>query len=128
MRDGGLDVQDCAAGAQFAHHFGLVDAGAGVIGVAFEGVYPADVAHGSLDAADVELVLQGNGKAVERTDRLLEFGIVGVEGFGDGERGVEEDFVEAVDLFRWLMISLVIAWMLSAPVDVLKPLCGRTPP
>jgi len=46
----------------------------------------------------VKLVFEADREAVERADCVVVLGIVGVEGFCRGDGGVEEDFVEAVEL------------------------------
>lgn len=66
--------------------------------MAFKGVDPPNIAHRCFNAADVELVLKRNGKAVKRAGGLFKFGIVCVQGFSVGKGGVEEYFVKAVYL------------------------------
>lgn len=47
-----------------------------VIGLALEGVYPADVTHGCFYALDVELILQTDREAVKGTEWLAGLGVV----------------------------------------------------
>lgn len=78
-----------------------------VIAVALECAHPADVAHRGLDALYVELVFRADGEAVEWSDWSLVLGQVCIEGFCIFDGGVEEDLVEATDLYLGSDIDVV---------------------
>lgn len=109
MRYARLTVQHSAAFTQFPHHLALADFLFACPRLALERPDPAHIPHSCLNVFDVELVFEADGKAVEGSDRGLVFGVVGVEGAGVCDGGVEEDFVEAVELYQPISkaISLV---------------------
>lgn len=60
------------------------------------GADPPDLSHGSVDTLHVELILEADGKAMQRPDRLTILGEISVKLFGSLKCLVEEDLVEAV--------------------------------
>lgn len=123
---GGLAVEYSAGIAQFANHFAFEHALFAGSAPAFEGPDPAYVAHGRFDVFHVELVFQTHGEAVKRAGGLLVLSEVGVELFGVGDGGVEEDFVETGSL-KVLAWSSTVRWGDEIRVGGLVLLYGRRP-
>ena len=98
MRYTRLTKQDSPTLPQLAYHLTLHPLLLPGPGFAFKGADPTYIAHGGFDVFDVKLVFEADREAVERADCVVVLGIVGVEGFCRGDGGVEEDFVEAVEL------------------------------
>jgi hypothetical protein len=62
------------------------------------GVNPAHVTHGGLDAAEVDLVCQASGQAMQGSEGAPVLGVVRVEELCGVDSLVEKDLVEAVEL------------------------------
>ena len=99
LRQAGLAIEHRAEGQQLAGNLTLhlvCPAGIPDPKIAPD---PSNVPHCCVDALDVELVFQADGKAVEWTEDGFLVSEVGVEGPGALDGLVEEDLVETIVLF-----------------------------
>lgn len=104
MRYTRLAIEDRSEITQLRDHFAFENFLFARALLTLESPDPPDIAHGCLDALYVELILQTDRQAVQRTDWFLVFRKVLVQGFGMLGGGVEECFVQTVGLRK--LISL----------------------
>ena len=96
MRYARLAIQDCARITQHLDHLALDYFLFPRPFLSFKSSDPANVAHGRLNALDVELVLEGNGDAVEGSNGFLVLSVVRIEGLGIFKSSIKEDFMQTL--------------------------------
>lgn len=94
----GFTIEHGAEVLELSNQLALFCLVAWVIAVAFECAYPPNVAHRGLNALDMELVFQADGKTVQRANGSLVICQVCIELPCIFDRSIEEDLVEAIDL------------------------------